>query len=63
MGNLSLCKLTLQDKRVPLTPWMFECIVFLKANQELWRNADIVVAIKMVEGTKVADPGEQEVGG
>ena len=25
MGNLSLCKLTLQDKRAPLTPWMFEC--------------------------------------
>ena len=50
-------KLTLQDKRASLTPWMFECIVFLQANKELWGMADTVVAAKMAEGENI-DPRE-----
>ena len=53
----SMCKLTLQDKRASLTPWMFECIVFLQANKELWGMADTVVAAKMAEGENI-DPRE-----
>ena len=54
----SQCKLVLSDRRASLTPWMFECIMFLKVNKDYWGIEDTAIAIKRCEGQQV-DAREQ----
>ena len=42
----SICKHVLTDQRGSLTPLMFECIVFLKINNNLWGASDVALASK-----------------
>jgi len=48
----SLCKYVLTDSRASLTPFMFESIVFLKANDEYWGPGDVARAIKMEDNQR-----------
>ena len=43
----SECKNVLTDKRYRMTPFVFESIMFLKANAALWNAEDVAQAILM----------------
>ena len=46
------------ERRAGLTPYMFQCLAFLKTNKELW-GLDVAEAIKMERNKKV-NAREQE---
>ena len=48
----STCKYVLTDNRASMTPWMFETIVFLKTNGELWGILDMAEAIMKTKNKK-----------
>ena len=43
----SQCKYVISDHRAGLSPYMFECIMFLKANKHMWDLNDVVAAMQM----------------
>ena len=55
----SQCKNILTERRAGLTPYMFQCLAFLKTNKELWGLADVAEAIK-IERNKKVNAREQE---
>ena len=42
-----MCKRVLTDDRASLTPFMFECLTFLKANRAWWGLPEVAMAIRM----------------
>ena len=48
----SLCKYVLTDTRSSLTAEMFEMIVFLKANRDLWNLKEVDAAIKKAKSVR-----------
>ena len=59
----SLCKLVLNDRRASLTPWMFECIMFLKVSKDYWTIEDTAMALKRYERKEIDGREQRDFGG
>ena len=59
----TMCKLVLSDRRASLTPWMFECIMFLKVNKDHWTIEDTAMALKRCERKEIDGREETDFGG
>jgi hypothetical protein len=55
----SRAKRVLTDARAGMTPYMFEVIMFLKINQDLWGVHDVADAIKMLDSDHTRNDREQ----
>ena len=56
----SMCKNILTEKRAGLSPYMFQCLAFLKVNKEMWGLADVAEVIKMAKDKKKNEREEED---
>jgi hypothetical protein len=56
----STSKSILSDERSSLSPYMFECLVYLKANRKYWGQFDVALAMKKQTSTKAEEEDYDE---